>query len=112
MLDNGPSTHHTITRKIRSEQQNEWEFECPICGYRVRYIAPLHSNSSQLEILHIGDAQARHLSDHVQRSGSAAGPTQVMDDDHNDEAWLTPELRQQMEDLLKDVNMGDGEIYQ
>ena len=108
MLITEPSIHHTITRRVHSAQQDRWEFECPICGYRVRYITQLRSGTSQLEILHIGDAQARHLSDKVQTSRGEARPVQVMDDE--DEAWLTPELRQQMEALLEDVNMGDWEI--
>ncbi len=108
MLITEPSIHHTITRKVHGAQQDGWEFECPICGYRARYITPLQSGTSQLEILHIGDAQARHLSDKVQTRWDEARPVQAVDND--DEAWLTPELRQQMEALLEDVNMDDWEI--
>jgi hypothetical protein len=108
MLTNEPSIHHTITKKVRRGQQDGWEFECPICGYRALYIAQLQAGSPQLEILHIGDAQARHLSNQPRTSWGMARPVQVMaDDDDDDETWLTPELRQQMEDLLQDVNMGD-----
>src|SRR5512134_3719601 len=104
---NEPSLHHTITRKVRRGQLDGWEFECPICGYRALYIAQFQAGSPQLEILYIGDAQARHRSNQPQMSWGAARPVQVMDVDDDDEAWLTPELRQQMEDLLQDVNMGD-----
>jgi hypothetical protein len=104
---NEPSIHHTITRKVRRGQQDGWEFECPICGYRALYIPQFQAGSPQLEILRIGDAQARHLSNQPQMNRSMARPVQVMDVDDEDEAWLTPELRQQMEDLLQDVNMGD-----
>ena len=109
MLSTEPLIHHTITSKVRRGQQHGWEFECPICGYRALYIAQLQACSPQLEILDIGDAQARHLSSQPQIGWGAARPVQVMDIDDDDEAWLTPELRQQMEDLLKDVNMGDGQ---
>lgn len=112
MLINEPSIHHTITKRVRHGQQEGWEFECPICGYRARYTTRFQSGSPQLEILHIGDAQARHLSDQVQIKWNEARPVQVRDvEDDDDETWLTPELRQQMEELLKDVNMGDWEAY-
>jgi hypothetical protein len=53
-------------------------------------------NGHQFEIVHVGDPQARHASNHTQ--------VQPITDD---EDWLTPELRQQMEELLKDVDMGN-----
>lgn len=114
MLSNEPLIHRTITRKVRDGQQAGWEFECPICGYRARYIARFHASSPQLEILHIGDTQARHLSDQVQMKWTEHQPVRVMEIDENDvdETWLTPQLRQQMEDLLKDVNMDDWEVQQ
>ena len=91
MVTNNSSVHHTITH----QNQDSWEFSCPICGYRARYNAHPRHHTQQLEILQVGDPQARHVSNHLQ--------IRVADD----EAWLTPELRQQMEELLQDVNMGD-----
>jgi len=91
MTTNNSAIHHTITNRSR----DNWEFECPTCGYRARYNPHLRHQTQQLKILNVGDPQARHISNHVH--------VRVADD----EAWLTPELRQQMEELLKDVDMGD-----
>jgi hypothetical protein len=91
MSNNSSQVHHTITNRTK----NSWVFVCPTCGYKARYNTESRQNEPQLEILQIGDPQARHASNHAQVSIT------------DDEAWLTPKLRQQMEELLKDVDMGD-----
>jgi hypothetical protein len=101
MPTNYPQVHHTITHRTQAEGQDGWEFVCPICGYRARYRSKGSFGTQQLEILQIGDPQARHTSNHT-----SAGPLQT-EMGNIDESWLTDEIRQQMEDLLDDVDMGD-----
>ena len=91
MSINNSSVHHTITNRTH----DSWIFVCPTCGYKARYTTQTSRNGPQLEILQNGDSHVRHASNHVQ--------VRLADD----EAWLTPELRQQMEELLQDVDMGD-----
>ena len=102
------TVHQTITRKIQDMPEPGWEFVCPICGYHVRYIARSRPGASQLEVLHIGNPHARHVSNQPQSRPAVTG-TPCLDENVGDEAWLTPRLRQQMEDLLKDVDLGDWE---
>jgi hypothetical protein len=102
-IDNSP-IHHTATNRFQDAERVGWEFVCPTCEYRVRFI--VHAKHvPQLEILDPGDPQARHTSNHVPVRPIEDWPVTASDDAH--EAWLTPELRQQMEDLLTDVDMGD-----
>ncbi len=61
--------------------------------------------------MYIGDPQARHISNQAQGQLVKAWAVAVINEDDDDEAWLTPELRQQMEELLKDVDMGDWGRY-
>lgn len=111
MSNYNQAVHHTTTKKVASAGRVGWEFECPICGYRARYISPSASGPQQLEILYIGDPQARHMSNQAQGQPVKAWAVAVINEDDDDEAWLTPELRQQMEELLKDVDMGDWGRY-
>jgi hypothetical protein len=62
-----------------------------------------------LEIINIGDPRARHVSQEwpVVRQAKARPIRILMAENEGDEDWLTPELRQQMENLLRDVDMGD-----
>lgn len=98
MSENGQQIHHTITNRIGNTQQDSWEFVCPHCGYRARYTEYADHQGHQFELLNVGDPQVRHASNHTQRTSF---------EPLNDDAWLTPDVRQQMEELLKDVDMGD-----
>jgi hypothetical protein len=106
MSSNDLLVHHTVTSKIQDAAQNGWEFRCPTCGYRARYFAHPRPGAPQLEILHPGNRQARHLSNSTPGNSIPKLGTNVIENE-GDESWLTPKLRQQMEDLLKDVNMDD-----
>ena len=106
MSSNNPSIHHTITHKVQGAANEGWEFVCPICSYRARYITQAGHGSQQLEILHIGDPQVRHTSNHASVRLVGGRPLHIAEND-GDEGWLTDELRKQMEDLLRDVDMGD-----
>ncbi len=104
MLTNKPTIHQTTTNRIHNAERGGWEFACPTCSYRVRFI--MHTRHEQrLEIIDLGDPEARHTSNHVPVRPMEDWPVSESDDLH--EAWLTPELRQQIEDLLTDVDMGD-----
>ena len=98
------SIHHTLTTTLQHDaNQTSWEFVCPACDHRARYTIHRDEGRQRFEILHPGNPQARHSSNHVQ-----IGQFQAADNDQ--ESWLTPELRQQMEDLLSDVDLGDWDI--
>jgi hypothetical protein len=107
MLDYDPAIHRTVTHRIH---EYGWEFVCPTCGYRARFTSPPTFGRQQLEILNIGDFQARHVSSDWPVRQTSSRPVRVVEaemQDDDDEAWLTPELRQQMEELLADVDLGD-----
>lgn len=108
MLTYNPSIHYTLTRLVPGTVAHGWEFVCPTCGYQIRYTPGANPGSYRFEILHLGDTQARHFSRSIQTEPSPVHATPELDAD--DEAWLTPELRQQMEDLLRDVDMGDWDV--
>ena len=99
-------THQTITQIVRDGVHEGWEFVCPICGYRARYMSRPQPGRQHLEILSIGDPQARHVS---RQTPATQVKVQSIDLTENDidESWLTPELRRQWEELLSDVSMGE-----
>lgn len=99
MSNNGQQIHHTITNRIKGTQQDSWEFVCPICGYQARYTTHTDHNDHQFELLNVGDPQVRHASNHTQATS--------LEPSNDDEVWLTPDVRQQMEELLRDIDMGD-----
>lgn len=87
--------HHTIASRAETENMNSnaqiWEFNCPYCNYRATY-TKLSTVVSSLSILDAGDPLVRH------RNTFAS--------EEKEETWLTAALRQQMENLLEDVNVG------
>ena len=62
----------------------------------------MYAIRSYYEVLNGGDPQARHTSNHVHITPPGIWPEPAPD---GNESWLTPELRQQMEDLLRDVDI-------
>jgi hypothetical protein len=104
MATNDLAIHQTISNRIQGEDGDAWEFACPICAYRVRYIVRHNDGGQELEILDSGDPRARHIGYHVQ----AKPIERLVENEDDDESWLTPELRRQMEELLEDVDMGEG----
>ena len=110
MSINNSSIHQTVAKRLQAPGQNGWEFVCPTCGYQVRYVVHNGSGASQLEILQIGDPQVRHAGNHISTRSFVPQPINPIEDENDgDETWLTPELRQQMENLLTDIDMGDWE---
>ena len=103
---NNQPIHLTVTHIVRDGEQEEWEFVCPICGYRAYYTPNPKPGRQQLEVLVTGDPQARHTSNGTPQTPLQVQTTGFIEGD-SDESWLTPELRQQWEELLADVDIDD-----
>ncbi|GIK43096.1 MAG: hypothetical protein BroJett011_69290 [Chloroflexota bacterium] len=86
--------HHTIAYRAETENTNPnaqvWEFNCPYCNYRASY-TKLSPMVSSLTVLNQGNSLVRHWNSFAS--------------EEKEEMWLTPALRQQMENLLQDVNI-------
>jgi hypothetical protein len=108
MSTNNFSIHHTISNRFETSNHTGWEFICPTCGYRTRYTLRAELGGQQLEVLDAGDPQARHTGSQTAVTPVESWSVTMVDDD--DEAWLTDALRQQIEDLLDDVDLGDWEF--
>lgn len=96
------TVHYTITQRIISPGGSVWEFFCHDCGYQARYIDMAQHGEQKLEILDVGDPAARHTNNshelgRVGELGSRGAQEREVADE---ESWLTPELRKQIEDIL------------
>ena len=99
---NNLQVHFTITEKIQGENISGWEFSCKECSYRARYIHFPDHGKQTLEIIDIGDPMARHTNnanqDYLENDYQDQGTsTKIFEEEA---AWLTPELRQQIEVIL------------
>jgi hypothetical protein len=105
-----PLSVHT-TRTIRSGDASGevWDFSCQTCGYRARYTQNLHSGTSKLEILALGDELARHISNYDGPLAFGEEPlAQPLDNCvEGEEVWLPPELCAQIEAVLRRVHFAD-----
>jgi hypothetical protein len=98
--------HYTITERIQGENGYGWEFTCKECSYRARYVHfPKHGKQT-LEIIDIGDPTARHTNNaHKEILGEGSQAQDAVPGFFEDEAaWLTPELRAQIEAVLGKFN--------
>ena len=97
--------HKTETIPIDAQAGNEWELVCYECSFRARYTQDLKHGANRLEILEIGNPQARHTGNqgstrvHLQLDH---GPALRQHD--NEEAWLTPDLRQRLSEILQGLD--------
>jgi hypothetical protein len=86
--------HRTVACRAETENLNPgleaWEFTCPYCDYRARY-QKLSTTMAELEVWCQGDPLVRHHNSYAS--------------EQKEETWLTPEIRQQMESLLADVEI-------
>ena len=97
--------HKTETIPIDAQTGNEWELVCYECNFRARFTQDLNQGANRLEILDIGDTQARH-------SGNQGSATVLPQLDYgsgrrqrdDEEGWLTPELRQQLSEILQGLD--------
>ena len=103
-----PPLHHTITTRLHDSEQDAWEFVCPTCGYRARYFVPNGDSPPYLKVISPGNPKARHTSN-CSRSTSVKSQPRVIENhiENDDDVRDTPQMRQQIEELLKDVDMGD-----
>lgn len=96
--------HQTITSRINSDDREGWEFICEDCGYRACYTLDESSGTNNLQIIDFGNLNARHVSSEI--NGKNLEATSLVptpnETDLDEEYWLTPELRQQIEAILKD----------
>lgn len=109
MSANTPIIHQTHVNRISNPESDTWEFVCPTCGYQARYHTQNGQGPRQFQVLHIGDSQARHVSGHEPPSspGSVSADASAVAGDDEIETWLTPELRQQLADILENVDLSD-----
>jgi hypothetical protein len=94
--------HYTITERIEGEKGSGWEFTCNECSYRARYIHFPEHGRQTLEIIDIGDPNARHTNNaHQELIGNEIRAQDGVPSYFIDEStWLTPELRQQIYAVL------------
>lgn len=110
--------HNTITTLVLGEEGIGWEFTCENCDYHARYIVNNHQGPYHLEILDPGDPNVRHKSDlpmmnsseedalgAVNRTPMAQGDTALSPEEVlDDEAWITPEIREKLEAIVKKLD--------
>lgn len=106
------SIHQTITLTLDESEGGGWEFYCPSCGYRARYTHGSSGDENRLDVLSIGDPQARHVSDPTQVGPrqDAAAPGTSEDEDISgaeDDVQLPPDLEQQLEEILSQFDLDD-----
>ncbi len=92
--------HSTITKRFHEANGEGWEFSCYQCKYCVRYLFHSNNQEYQLEILDFGDSRARHTSN----TGNENPDPDFRQDGKlipDEEAWLTPELRQKIDEIIK-----------
>jgi hypothetical protein len=90
---------HTMQISPTSGAPGGWEYTCAECSYHARYLLANGQNAPQLQVLDCGDHQARHISHDPLDSQSTTISTQATST-HDDEAWLTPEIRAKIEKIL------------
>jgi hypothetical protein len=96
--------HKTETIPTAAQAGNEWELVCNECSFRARYTQDLAHGENRLEILNPGDPQARHCGNH---GGATINPGQAIGSHqrhHTEEAWLTPEIRQKLSEILQGLD--------
>lgn len=97
MLNPNRTIHHTTVQQIDGAAGEGWEFHCNECNFRMRYYLLECSPETQLEVVSLGDANARHLS-------AAANLLSGRGEFIEEEDWLTPEIRQTIEAILKKLD--------
>ena len=94
MPDPDNSIHHTGVTQITGAEGEGWEFHCNDCGFRMLYYLPECSQEAHLEVISLGDVFARHLSGDITYLESIRIELA-------EEEWLTPEIRQTIDKILK-----------
>ncbi len=95
--------HRTLTRSLSQSKAGGWEFFCPLCGYQAHYVANGRKDTYRLEIVQLGDPEARHTSG----QNIAGAGFHALDQEIEEEEWLTPELRFKLEEILRNAGLDD-----
>jgi len=96
MLNPNRTIHHTTVKQITGAAGEGWEFLCNECNYQLRYFLPECSQEAYLEVISLGDVNTRHLS---ATAGLMSGRGEFLEED-----WLTPEIRQTIEAIVKKLD--------
>jgi hypothetical protein len=105
MLNSNESIHHTVITPIKGNAGEGWEISCVDCDFRTRYYYPECSDEVQLEIVSLGDANARHSSESVNLASQSVGSASYADDENFvEDEWLTPEIRQTLQGIVRKLD--------
>ena len=96
MFNPNQTIHHTAVKNITGAEGQGWEFHCSDCTFQMRYYLPECSEGARLEVVSLGDIYARHLSEIACLVSGR--------DEFVEEAWLTPDIRQTIEGILKNLD--------
>lgn len=119
------SLHRTTTIRIHDQDGDGWEFACKKCNYRARYMERFDRGERVLVVLDLGDPQARHTSSQQELgqlgdwplntseyAGSSENELEDLEEvnlSYDEEAWITPEIRFKLEEILKRLDKDNGE---
>jgi hypothetical protein len=100
---NDAQLHYSTASLIGSNNYEGWEFTCPLCAYHARYHRLTERGEYSLEIIDAGETQVRHVSAQGEPAGRSDWtiPATHPGGDVDEEAWLTPHIRQQLDLILK-----------
>ena len=96
--------HKTETIPIEAQAGNEWELICNECSFRARFSQDLKQGANRLEILDLGDSQARHAGNQGSAATINPDPYPAGRRGDHEETWLTPELRQRLSEILQGLD--------
>jgi hypothetical protein len=99
------SVHQTLKTRVFSLAGEGWEFTCPNCDYQVQYFVPGSARQAQLNIICLGDAQARHTSDCERNQNDPTQPVpHTVVEYFTEENWLNPGIRQQLSRIIEGLD--------
>ena len=112
------NVHYTEAHRYMGHDGHGWEYICPHCGYRARYLLPDRGAESRLMIMQAGDRTARHIDRPSSGGERLARPVHTLEtpavEDENlayeDQAILPLHLEEQLLDILRrsDQNQSGG----
>jgi hypothetical protein len=107
MADN--FAHILVMKETHAETGQVWEFSCPRCGYRGRFIKYAEPVNPELEILDRGDPEARHMSSQLEALLLDPSNWSEMNEVKSlSEEWFTPEFQDRLEEAVQGMAEIDG----
>lgn len=98
--------HFTVAYLV-NEGINCWDFVCRECDYRARFSENPFGGPPRLEILQSGNNSVLHTS--PEEESSFLGNQSVLGyDDDDEDAWLTPDLRDAIDEITRGFEAGDS----